>query len=549
MDLEMMVDTIYGCFEETSKKFPQKTALICLGETYSYSELKEMVLRFAASLHELGVGEEDMVLLYLHNLPQTIISYLALHRLNAVPVPVAPVYTSYDLKYFANDLGAETIICMDSNLSYAAEIFPETPLKQIIVTNMIDMVPWWKRLVANGFDRVPKGKIPSGEEYFSFNKLLRKGRTSSLSPFHPKGGDQTALVLYTGGTTGVPKGVPLSVGLFVSRVREWRKLSEPIVPLGKIITALAAPFYHIIGQMDAMTPLLKDGGTLVLFPRVHLDALMHHIQRIRVTNMFAVPALYRMILEHDRLDNYDLSSLKYCGCGGDVLPLEVANRWLSKIGIPLRQGYGVTEACGAITASYVQDGTAPEGSIGKIVPGNKIKIVDPETLEPSSPGEGGDLLFTVKDGTKSYWNKPEETAGSFLEIDEEIWYRTNDIVRMDENGWLYFMDRTVDMIKHKGYRIAAAEIEKVLQEHPAVVAACVVGVPDDKVGERIKSFVVLKEDIKGVNAYDLKTWCRDRLASYKIPQYIEFRDMLPKSKVGKMLRREMRKEELKKREI
>jgi len=170
-------------------------------------------------------------------------------------------------------------------------------------------------------------------------------------------------------------------------------------------------------------------------------------------------------------------------------------------------------------------------------------------LEPSSPGEGGELLFTVKDGTKSYWKKPEETAGSFLEIDEEIWYRTNDIVRMDENGWLYFMDRTVDMIKHKGYRIAAAEIEKVLQEHPAVVAACVVGVPDDKVGERIKSFVVLKEDIKGVNAYDLKTWCRDRLAFYKIPQYIEFRDMLPKSKVGKMLRRDMRKEELKKREI
>jgi long-chain acyl-CoA synthetase len=494
------------------------------------------------------VSEGDMVLLYIHNLPQTIISYLAVHRLNAVPVPVAPVYMAYELRYFANDVGAETIICMDSNLSYAAEVFDDTPLKRIVVTNIIDLVPWWKKIIANGFNRVPKGRIPAEEDVYSFPELLARGKISSLLTYIPHGSEQTALMLYTGGTTGEPKGVPLSVGLFISRVKEWRKLSEPVVPQGELVTALAAPFYHIIGQMDAMTPLLTDGGSLVLFPRVHLDAMMDHIQRIKVTNMFAVPAMYRMILEHDRLDNYDLSSLRYCGCGGDVLPLDVAKRWQKRFGIPLSQGYGVTEACGAISASYVAHGAAPDGSVGKLVPENHVMFVHPETLEPVPPGEPGELLFTVKDGTVRYWNKPEETSESFLEIDGKTWYRTKDILRTDDQGWLYFMDRSADIIKHKGYRIAAAEIERVLQEHPAVVAACVVGVPDDRVGERIKSFVVLKEDAKGINAYDLKNWCRERLASYKIPHYIEFRDMLPKSKVGKMLRREMRQEELKKRE-
>mgnify|MGYP006282786563 FL=1 len=544
---DMWKDTVYGSFETISQKFPERSGLICLGEHYSYARVREMVLRLAAALRELGTREGDRVLLYVHNLPQSVIAYLALHRLNAVPVPVAPVYTAYDLRYFANDLDARTIICMDSNLSYVDEVLPETPLNQVVVTNMADLVPWWKRGIANAFDRVPRGKAPMGEGFFSFKRLIRAGRPHTLPPFTPGDHEATALILYTGGTTGEPKGVPLSMGLVVSRIREWRKLSQPIVGPGHMVTALTAPFYHIIGQMDALTPLLTDGGALVVFPRVHLDALMDHIARYQVTNMFAVPAMYRMILEHDRLDQYDLSSLRYCGCGGDVLPLEVARRWEERFGIPLYQGYGTTETCGTVTATYVKDGRPPDGSIGKVVPGNAVRLVDPETLEPVPSAEGGDLLCAAKYGMKAYWNKPRESAQAFVEMEGKVWYRTRDIVRMDDQGWCFFMDRTADIIKHKGYRVAAAEVEKVLQEHPAVTASCVVGIPDEKSGEWIKAFVVVKEDVKGVNTYLLKKWCADRLAPYKIPQYIEFRDMLPKSKVGKMLRREMRSEELKKR--
>jgi long-chain acyl-CoA synthetase len=249
-----------------------------------------------------------------------------------------------------------------------------------------------------------------------------------------------------------------------------------------------------------------------------------------------------MVLEHKRVDLYDLSSLQYCFCAGDVLPLEVANRWMERYGIPISQGSGTTETSAGVSLTPA-DQVPPEGSAGKLMPGKNVKLVDPDTLEPVPDGDAGELLVSSEHMVTHYWNKPEETAKCFIEMDDRLWYRTNDIVRIDQDGWLYFLDRSVDTIKHKGYRIAASEIEAALQEHPAVIGSCVVGVPDMKVGERIKAFVILKEDVKGVTGYDLIKWCRKRLAPYKIPQYIEFRDMLPKSKVGKLLRREVRSEE------
>ncbi|MCA1961882.1 MAG: AMP-binding protein [Desulfomonile sp.] len=538
---------LYHSFEHIVQAHENNTALIYLGEEFTYAGLRRYVLSLAAALHDMGVKPGDSVILYLYNLPQTIIAWLALQRLEAMVVPVAPVYSAYDLKYLALDCGAETIFCMDSNFNYVDEIIPHTPLKRIIYTNMLDMVPWWKRAIARGLERVPVGRSPQGDQVHSFNEVLKQGNPDHLPSLGPANPENTALILYTGGTTGFPKGVPLSSGLFLNNVREWRRASLAVVPHGQAISALCAPFYHVIGQMDATAPLLVGGESLIVLPRVILDGLLHEIQRHRATNMFAVPALYRMILEHDRLDQYDLSSLRYCGVGGDALPIEVGRRWLERFGVPLYQGYGATEFCGAITLSYAEFGTPPEGSIGRITTGSKVKLVDPDTLLPVAQGQPGELLGLMPWGVKGYRNKPEETESAFLEIDGEIWYRTNDIVREDPSGWLYFEDRSADMIKHKGYRVAAAEVERVLQEHHAVVAACVVGIPDEKVGERIKAFVIPKQDVRGLSSFELINWCRERLAPYKVPHYIEFRDILPRSKVGKMLRREMRAEEQRKR--
>jgi len=459
-----------------------------------------------------------------------------------ISIPISPIYTPVDLAYMASDSGAETIFCLDTNFGYVAQVLPETGLKRVIVTNVAELLPWWKRIIGRGLDKIPRGKVASGEKIFRFRDLLKGDRTSL--PSLKADPEDFFEMLYTGGTTGLPKGVAYTNIVFLESISEQRAVSEPYIPKGKDILIQGGPLFHILGQAMGLGALLS-GDTLVLLPRMNLDGLMDHIQRYRILTFFGVPTLYRMILEHDRLDYYDLSSLRYCFCGGDVLPQEVAERWLRRFGNPLYQGYGTTETCGRVSLTPMGE-KAPAGSAGRVTPLQKVKLVDPDTLEPVPPGEPGELLVSSEHMVRGYWNKPEETAACFIEREGRLWYRTRDIVRIDEEGWLFYLDRSVDTIKHKGYRVAASEVEAVLQEHPAVIAACVVGVSDERVGERIKAFVVLKEDIKGVSTYELIRWCRERLAPYKVPQYIEFRDMLPKSKVGKVLRRELRAEERKK---
>jgi long-chain acyl-CoA synthetase len=540
--MERVSLTIYEQFEKVCRDFPDKPALLYLGMKYRYSELHEATDHLAASLHHLGVSKGDKTILYLSNCPQWVIAWFALLRLGAVAIPISPIYTPLDLKYMANDSGAETVFCMDTNFGYVTQVLPETGLKRVIVTNIADPLPWWKKWMGIGLNKIPSGKFNLGENIFTFGKLLKNGDTPSLPPFKAEP-DEMFEMLYTGGTTGVPKGVPFSNILFLESVAEQRSMSERDIPKGEDIVVQGGPLFHILGQAVGLGGVLS-GDTLVLLPKVNLDGLFDHIQRYQVLTFFGVPALYRMILEHDRVDSYDLSSLRYCFSGGDVMPPEVADRWLKKYEKPIYQGYGATETCGRVSLTPMGEG-APSGSAGRVTPLQKVKLMDSDTLEPVPPGEPGELLVSSDHMVTAYWNKPEETADCFVEMDGKLWYRTRDIVRIDDRGWLYYLDRSVDTIKHKGYRVAASEIEAALQEHHAVVASCVVGIPDERVGERIKAFVVLKADIKGVSAYELMKWCRERLSSYKVPQYIEFRDMLPKSKVGKLLRRELRAEERK----
>ena len=279
----------------------------------------------------------------------------------------------------------------------------------------------------------------------------------------------------------------------------------------------------------------------MLMPVPQVDAILESIQRYRVRWLLGVPTLYRMILDNDRLDRYKLDSLKYCFCGGDVLPVEMFNRWEAHFHIPIYQVYGSTEV-GHVCYSRIDKPPKP-GTIGLPLGSRECVVVDPITLDPVAQGESGELLVASPYTLKGYWNKPEETEKTCVEIDGKVFCRMGDYVREDKDGELYYVERSADMIKHKGYRVSASEVESVLQDHPTVIGACVVGVPDERVGERIKAIVVIKEDARGVGGADLIRWCAKHLASYKVPSYIEFRDMLPKSKVGKLLRREVRDEE------
>ena len=527
-------------FERACEKYTDKTAIIYLGQKFSYLKIKELIDRFATALHELGVKKDDKMMLYIPNCPQFLIAYLGAQLIGVIPVPVSPIYTPYEMRYLINDSEAETVLCLDTNFRYIQEVFPDTCLKRAIVTTYVDLLPIYKRAVGFLFDKVPDGVIEKGPDIHSFKRLIHKYPPKpprvDLNP-----GKQLCYILYTGGTTGFPKGCILTHTGMVSFVNDITNVGEGFIADGEEVFIMVNPLFHQMAQGVILGMVLTKGNTAVLMPIPQVDPILHAIQKYKGTLFLGAPTLYRMILENDRLDLFDLSSLKYCWSGGDVLPLEVYNRWRDKFNVPIYQVYGSTEV--GFTAMSPLDREPVTGSVGLPLPSRQIRIVDTDTLETVPTGTSGELLVTSEYISKSYWKKPEETAKSYVEIDGKTWYRMKDFVRMDDDGQLYYVDRSADIIKYKGYRVSCSEIEAVLQDHTAVIGACVVGVPDARVGERIKSIVVLKEDVRGVSGSELTRWCRDRLAPYKVPQYIEFRDMLPKSKVGKLLRREVRDEE------
>jgi len=540
---KMEPELTFTQFEKMCEKYPDRPAIIYLGEKFSYLALSDLIHRFAQALIQLGVRKGDRVVIYISNSVQWVIAFFAIQKIGAVAVPVAPIYTSFEIEYMINDSRAETIICLDTNFGYVKEIFPKTCLKSVIVTNLVDLLPFWKRMVGLLFDKIPRGIVKQDKNVYFFQDLIKTPPEKIEVEIDPW--KDLSYILYTGGTTGFPKGVP---GNHVGMTSYVKDIMEDVlgghIREGSDTYIVINPLFHIMALGLFVAVGLNYGNTSIIMPVPQVDAILQAIQKYRVRWILGVPALYRMILENDRLDKYDLSSLKFCYCGGDVLPIEVFKRWRELFNIPIYQVYGSTEA-GHVTYSRL-DGEPEIGSIGLPLKSRRCKVVDPDTLEPVPLGEIGELLVTTDYTIKSYWNKPEETARSYVELDGEIFYRMGDFVRQNEKGEIFYVERSADIIKYKAYRVSASEIEAVLQDHPTVIGACVVGVPDPKVGERIKAMVVLKEDARGVDAAELTRWCRERLAPYKIPQYIEFRDMLPKSKVGKLLRREIREEERRK---
>ncbi len=535
----------FSRFDLMSEKYPKNTAVLYLGEHFTYKHLKNLSDRFAGGLRQLGVSKGDKVLLYIPNCIQWVVAYLGIQKAGAVLVPVSPIYTSHEIKYMINNSGAQTIICMDTNFGYVKEIFASTGLKQAIVTNLVDLLPAWKRALGLLFDKVPNGKVNYDEKIFSFKSILKAEPLAEDVKIDPV--TDLSYILYTGGTTGFPKGVPgnhIGSTSYINNVT--CDVAGEYLKEGNDIYIAINPLFHIMALGFFMAIGLNKGNMVVLMPQPQVDAILESIQRYKVRWLLGVPALYRMILENDRLDQYDLSSLTYCFCGGDVLPGKVMNRFKEKYDLPIYQVYGSTEV-GHVTYSKI--GTPPSsGSIGYPLKSRECIVVDPVTLECVEQGENGELCVTSPYAMQEYYNKPDETKKTYIKVNDKIYCRMGDFVSCKPDGELVYMERSADVIKHKGYRVSASEIEAVLQDHSTVINACVIGIPDEKVGERIKAIVVLKEDARGVGGVELIRWCSERLASYKVPAYVEFRDMLPKSKVGKLLRREVRDDERRKTE-
>lgn len=533
-------ELIHTRFDAMSEKYPNRAAVIYLGTRYSYARLRSMSERFAGALTRMGVKKGDRVMIYINNSIQWVIAFIGIQKIGAVLVPVAPIYTSHEIEYMVKDSGAETIICMDTNFGYVQEIFENSGLKRAIVTNLADLLPWWKRLLGFMFDKVPKGRVVKRPWLYKFKALVKEQPFTEKPSIDPR--SDLAYILYTGGTTGFPKGVPgnhMGMTSYVNDVSE--DVAGDYIKEGEDCYIAVNPLFHIMALGLFMSIGLNKGNTTILMPKPQVDAILESIGRYKVRWMLGVPALYRMILENDRIDRYRIDSLKYCYCGGDVLPEEVKIRWKERCKTPIYQVYGSTEV-GHVTYSPIGKEPRPR-SIGHVLKSRRIRIMDAEKLTPVKSGESGELWVTSPYSLKEYYQKPEETKATFVEYDGKIYCRMGDFVIEHDDGEIVYVERSADIIKHKGFRVSASEVEAALQDHPTVIGACVIGIPDERVGERIKAIVVLKEDARGVGGGELSKWCSDRLAAYKVPAYIEFRDMLPKSKVGKLLRREVRDDE------
>jgi len=525
-------DTIDATFRELVKNRPNRTAIIFKNKKYSFAELDGMVEKIAAYLAEKGVKKQERAIIYLPHMPQWVGAWLAMQRLGAVAVPVTHFYGYEELSYIGKDSEARIIFCADRNLDQVIKAAKNSLFERIIVVG--------DEFSAQSIERTPAKEV----EIISFSSIL-SGNYPLLPAIQVKSSD-IAEILYTGGTTGLPKGVPLSNILLLEAIQVSRDMSESVVPKGEAVALQGVPLNHIFGQEVGLGALLF-GDTLILLPRMDLEDLFSHIEKYKASIFFCTPTLCRMILEHENVENYDFSSLVYVYTAGEALPVEVARKWTQKFKMPLYNGLGSTETCGGISLTPAGQ-PFPEGTGGKISPIKQVKLLDPDTQEPVSPGEPGELYVASENMVTAYLNKPEETALHFVQMDGRMWYKTGDIVRIDKDGWLFFVDRSVDMIKHKGYRVAATKVEGVLYKHPAVVECCVVGVPDPKVGEKVKGFVVLKAGYEDVTAEELINWCSERLASYEVPSMVEFRETLPKTAVGKILRRQVRDEERRKQE-
>jgi long-chain acyl-CoA synthetase len=543
-EVEVPEKSVPQLFDEMAEKYSGKTALIFYGKKIKYGELKKLTDRFAAALAGLGVSKGETVGLYLLNCPQYVIAYIGALKVGAKITPVSPVYTSQEVKHQLTDSETKTVICEDilyDNVEKAG-----VDLDNVILSSIGDYLPALKR----AFGKSALGKaysgmqVPTAEQIQQAGLLLFKDLIKTSPEQKPDitidPAQDIAALPYTGGTTGLPKAAVLThynmVALMTQTQAFWTIFEEG---REKIIAFL--PFFHIYGQVVVMLSGLAQGSTLVLFTTPDIDAILTAMERYQASGFFGVPTLFEYLKEYEKTDRVNWKRLKLIACGADTLHRSTIEEWERRTHSKILEGYGMTETT---AVSHATPYDSPKtGSFGVPLPGVTAAIVDVDGDEFMPVDEVGELILNGPNIMQEYWNRPESYQETFLEFDGKKWLRTGDLVRMDEEGYFHFFDRKRDLIKFKGYSVFARHVEEVLYNHPQVKAAGVVGVPDPKVGNIIKAYVVLQSEARGkVSEEEIMEFCRQNLAHYKVPGIIEFRGELPKTDVGKVSRRELREE-------
>lgn len=514
----------------------------------TYSELKNAVDCFASALYNMGLQQGDRIAIMLPNSPQQVVAFFGALKAGCVVVNTNPTYTPREIGQILEDSGASTMLLLSSFYERLEQVKDATNLKHIIVTDVPDSLSFpFNKLVerqvrASGM----MVDIPDGPGIWRFNNLINTN--ASRPPTINVGPDDTVLFQYTSGTTGVPKAAMLTHRSFGSNIQQLEAWYRNMEYGGEKVLG-SIPFFHIYGLTVAKLFAMYSGAELIITPDPRkTELILDIIQREKVTMYPGIPTMYTAIINHPKVAESDLRSVKACLSGGMALPLEVQRRFEQLTGGKLVEGYGLTETSPAACANPI-NGLRKEGSIGLPLPSTEVSIISLEAnaegkFETVPAGQEGELIIRGPQVMKGYWNRPDETA---VTLDEDGWLHTGDIAKMDEDGCFYIVDRKKDLIIASGYNIVPREVEEVLYMHAKVMEAAVAGVPDPVRGETVKAYVVLKEGQTSTQD-EINAFCREHLAPYKVPRIVEFRSELPKSQIGKILRRVLVEEEKQKTE-
>jgi long-chain acyl-CoA synthetase len=528
--------------ERSADKFPNHPALLFQGYKVTYRELKDMVDRFAACLHDFNIRKGDSVAILLPNIIPCAVSYYAILKIGAIAVMNNPLYSDRELEHQFSDSESKALITLDLLGNRMIDLRPKTKIKQIVIASIGNYLPFPKSLL---FPLVAKKKklaadVKPAEDVYKWKEVLAK--SSGTPPQADLSFDDIAMYQYTGGTTGVSKGVVLTHGNLsknVQQIRSW----FPTFKEGEEIMLGALPFFHVFGLTVAMNFAVSMGWGDLLVPKPQPEPLLETIGKFKPTFAPLVPTMYIGMLSHPSIADTDLSSIKGCFSGSAPLPLEVIKEFEAKTGAVIVEGFGLTESTPVTHVNPFAGGKRKVGSIGIPIPDTACRIVDLEDGKSDVPaGESGELIIKGPQIMKGYKNRPEETAATIT----DGWLHTGDIATMDEDGYFYIVDRKKDMILSGGFNVYPRDIEEVFFENPCVQEAAAIGVPHATRGEQVKVFVVMKEG-ETATTEDLMAYCKDKLAKYKWPTEIEFRVELPKTNVGKVLKKTLRAEEMEKR--
>lgn len=537
--------SVNDAFDEATEKWRNKTALFFYGRKISYQELREKVDRFATALSNLGIKKGDRVALLLLNSPEYIISFYAILKLGAIATAISPVYVSSEVKHQLEDSGAENIICQD--ILYEALEATGLKFKNVILTNISESLPQIKRAIGKSILRgvyqkmaSPSPEIITRKGFHKFQELIEKHK-----PEPPRVDinieEDIAILPYTGGTTGQPRGVMLTHRNVIANITQYRS-TLPFLEDGSETSVGFMPFYHAGGLFFQVLLQILFGNKILIFTTPELDEVLYTTSNQRATYLACAPTMFEKLKDYEKTSRVNWKKFKIVISGADALHEYTAKDWEARTGVRLYEVYGMTEFVCLSHCDHL--GTKKIGSFGIPMPNTMSAILDPDKDEFLPVEELGEIVVSGPQVTKGYWKNEEATKECETIIDGTRWWRTGDLGKMDKDGYFYTYDRKRDLIKYKGLRIHAREVEEVMKTHPKIKEVGVIGVKDIKVGENVKAFIVLETDSRGnLSEEDIIEYCKGKLTPYKIPKIIEFVGEIPRTDIGKVSRRELRESE------